>query len=42
MLSKIGKILSKIVFIFCIIGFCGGVVGIPVSSTHLAVYKRQS
>lgn len=27
-LSKIGKILSKIVFIFCIIGFCGGVVGI--------------
>lgn len=27
-LSKIGKVLSRIVFIFCIIGFCGGVVGI--------------
>lgn len=27
-LSKIGKILSKIVFIFCIIGFCGCIVGI--------------
>lgn len=27
-LSKIGKVLSRIVFIFCIIGFCGCVVGI--------------
>lgn len=27
-LSKIGKVLSRIVFIFCIIGFCGCIVGI--------------
>lgn len=27
-LSKIGKVLSRIIFIFCIIGFCGCVVGI--------------
>ena len=27
-LAKIGKILSKIMFIFCIVGFCGCVVGI--------------
>ena len=27
-LSMIGKILSKIMFIFCIIGFCGCIVGI--------------
>ena len=27
-LSKIGKVLSRIVFIFCIIGFCGCVIGI--------------
>ena len=27
-LSKIGKVLSRIVFIFCIIGFCGCAVGI--------------
>ncbi len=27
-LSKIGKILSKLVFIFCIVGFCGCIVGI--------------
>ena len=27
-LSKTGKILSKIIFIFCIIGFCGCIVGI--------------
>lgn len=27
-LSRIGRILSKIIFIFCIIGFCGCIVGI--------------
>ena len=27
-LSKIGKVLSKMVFIFCVIGFCGCIVGI--------------
>ena len=27
-LSKLGKILSKIVFIFCIVGFCGCIAGI--------------
>lgn len=27
-LSNIGKVLSRIVFIFCIIGFCGCIVGI--------------
>lgn len=27
-LSKTGKVLSKIMFIFCIIGFCGCIVGI--------------
>ena len=27
-LSKAGKVLSKIIFIFCIIGFCGCIVGI--------------
>lgn len=27
-LSRIGRILSKIMFIFCIIGFCGCIVGI--------------
>ena len=28
MLAKIGRVLSKIVFIFCIIGFCGCIIGI--------------
>ena len=27
-LSKIGKVLSRLVFVFCIIGFCGCIVGI--------------
>ena len=27
-LSKIGKVLSGLVFVFCIIGFCGCIVGI--------------
>ena len=27
-LSKIGKILSKIVYICCVVGFCGCIVGI--------------
>lgn len=27
-LSKIGKVLSRIMFIFCIVGFCGCIVGI--------------
>ena len=27
-LSKIGKVLSWLVFVFCIIGFCGCIVGI--------------
>lgn len=27
-LAKVGKVMSKIVFIFCIIGFCGCVIGI--------------
>lgn len=27
-LSKIGKVLSKILFIFCIVGFCGCIIGI--------------
>ncbi len=27
-LSKIGKVLSRSAFIFCIIGFCGCIVGI--------------
>lgn len=27
-LSKIGRILSRILFIFCILGFCGSIVGI--------------
>ena len=28
-LSKIGKVLSRLVFVFCIIGLCGCIVGIP-------------
>lgn len=27
-LAKIGKILSRIIFVFCIVGFCGCIVGI--------------